>query len=138
LLARIGERARAAKIAIRFIWVNLLFSGNFPLAYSMSAISRATTTTRSVNWDSSKERSGNDQLSRKDRLGAHGLDRGGIPHRGRRLEAARRGGRCGRQDVEKIRATIERYANTRTQAMETIRTALTAEVEEFKRQLGIR
>ena len=42
------------------------------------------------------------------------------------------------QDVEKILATIERYANTRTQAMETIRTALTAEVEEFKRQLGIR
>jgi predicted solute-binding protein len=42
------------------------------------------------------------------------------------------------QDVEKIRATIERYANTRTQAMETIRTTLTAEVEEFKRQLGIR
>ena len=41
------------------------------------------------------------------------------------------------QDVEKIRATIERYANTRTQAMETIRTMLTAEVEEFKRELGI-
>ena len=42
------------------------------------------------------------------------------------------------QDVEKIRATIERYANTRTQAMETIYTTLTAEVEEFKGQLGIR
>ena len=41
------------------------------------------------------------------------------------------------QDVEKIRATIERYANTRTQAMETINTTLTAEVEEFKRELGI-
>ena len=41
------------------------------------------------------------------------------------------------QDVEKIRATIERYANTRTQAMETIHTTLTAEVEEFKRELGI-
>ena len=41
------------------------------------------------------------------------------------------------QDVEKIRATIERYANTRTQAMETIRTMLTAEVAEFKRELGI-
>jgi predicted solute-binding protein len=41
------------------------------------------------------------------------------------------------QDVEKIRATIERYANTRTQAMETIHTTLTAEVEEFKRGLGI-
>ena len=41
------------------------------------------------------------------------------------------------QDVEKIRATIERYANTRTQAMETIRTMLTAEVEEFKHELGI-
>jgi hypothetical protein len=40
------------------------------------------------------------------------------------------------QDVE-IRATIERYANTRTQAMETIHTTLTAEVEEFKRELGI-
>jgi hypothetical protein len=42
------------------------------------------------------------------------------------------------QDVEKIRATIERYANTRTQTMETIHTTLTAEVEEFKGQLGIR
>ena len=42
------------------------------------------------------------------------------------------------QDVEKIRATIERYANTRTQAMETINTTLTAEVEEFEGQLGIR
>jgi hypothetical protein len=42
------------------------------------------------------------------------------------------------QDVEKIRATIERYANTRTQAMETIHTTLTAEVEEFKGQFGIR
>jgi predicted solute-binding protein len=41
------------------------------------------------------------------------------------------------QDVEKIRATIERYANTRTQAMETIHTTLTVEVEEFKRELGI-
>jgi hypothetical protein len=41
------------------------------------------------------------------------------------------------QDVEKIRATIERYANTRTQAMETIHTTLTAEVEEFKHELGI-
>jgi hypothetical protein len=41
------------------------------------------------------------------------------------------------QDVDKIRATIERYANTRTQAMETIHTTLTAEVEEFKRELGI-
>jgi hypothetical protein len=41
------------------------------------------------------------------------------------------------QDVEKIRATIERYANTRTQAMETIHTTLTAEVEESKRELGI-
>ena len=30
------------------------------------------------------------------------------------------------QDVEKIRAAIERHANRRTQAMETIRTMLTA------------
>jgi hypothetical protein len=42
------------------------------------------------------------------------------------------------QDVEKIRAAIERHANRRTQAMETIRTMLTAEVAEFKRELGIR
>jgi hypothetical protein len=41
------------------------------------------------------------------------------------------------QDVEKIRAAIERHANRRTQAMETIRTMLTAEVAEFKRELGI-
>jgi hypothetical protein len=41
------------------------------------------------------------------------------------------------QDVEKIRAAIERHGNRRTQAMETIRTTLTAEVEEFKRELGI-
>jgi hypothetical protein len=32
---------------------------------------------------------------------------------------------------------IERHANRRTQAMETIRTMLTAEVAEFKRELGI-
>ena len=37
------------------------------------------------------------------------------------------------QDVEKIRAAIERHANRRTQAMETIRTMLTAEVAEFNR-----
>ena len=42
------------------------------------------------------------------------------------------------QDVEKIRAAIERHANRRTQAMQTIRTMLTAEVAEFKRELGIR
>ena len=42
------------------------------------------------------------------------------------------------QDVEKIRAAIERHGNRRTQAMETIRTMLTAEVAEFKRELGIR
>ena len=41
------------------------------------------------------------------------------------------------QDVEKIRAAIERHGNRRTQAMETIRTMLTAEVAEFKRELGI-
>jgi hypothetical protein len=41
------------------------------------------------------------------------------------------------QDVEKIRAAIERHGNRRTQAMETIRTILTAEVAEFKRELGI-
>jgi hypothetical protein len=41
------------------------------------------------------------------------------------------------QDVEKIRAAIERHANRRTQAMETISTMLTAEVAEFKRELGI-
>jgi hypothetical protein len=41
------------------------------------------------------------------------------------------------QDVEKIRAAIERHGNRRTQAMETIRTTLTAEVAEFKRELGI-
>jgi hypothetical protein len=41
------------------------------------------------------------------------------------------------QDVEKIRAAIERHGNRRTQAMETIRTTLTAEVTEFKRELGI-
>jgi hypothetical protein len=41
------------------------------------------------------------------------------------------------QDVEKIRAANERHANRRTQAMETIRTMLTAEVAEFKRELGI-
>jgi len=35
------------------------------------------------------------------------------------------------QDVEKIRAAIERHGNRRTQAMETIRTMLTAEVAEF-------
>ena len=43
-----------------------------------------------------------------------------------------------RQDVEKIRAAIERHANRRTQAMETISTMLTAEVAEFKRELGTR
>ena len=42
------------------------------------------------------------------------------------------------QDVGKIRVAIERYTNRRTQAMETIRTTLTAEVAEFKRELGIR
>jgi hypothetical protein len=42
------------------------------------------------------------------------------------------------QDVEKIRAAIERHGNRRTQAIETIRTMLTAEVAEFKRELGIR
>jgi hypothetical protein len=41
------------------------------------------------------------------------------------------------QDVEKIRAAIERHANRRTQAMVTICTMLTAEVAEFKRELGI-
>jgi glutamyl-tRNA reductase len=41
------------------------------------------------------------------------------------------------QDVVKIRAAIERHGNRRTQAMETIRTILTAEVAEFKRELGI-
>ena len=41
------------------------------------------------------------------------------------------------QDVEKIRAAIERHGNRRTQAMETIRTTLTAEVAKFKRELGI-
>ena len=41
------------------------------------------------------------------------------------------------QDVEKIRAAIERHGNRRTQAMETIRTMLNAEVAEFKRELGI-
>jgi hypothetical protein len=41
------------------------------------------------------------------------------------------------QDVEEIRAIIERYAKRRTQAMETISTTLTAEVTEFKRELGI-
>ena len=41
------------------------------------------------------------------------------------------------QDVEKIRAAIERHANRRTQAMVTIRTMLSAEVAEFKRELGI-
>ena len=41
------------------------------------------------------------------------------------------------QDVDKIHAAIERYANTRRQAMETIRTTLTAAVAEFKRELGI-
>jgi hypothetical protein len=39
--------------------------------------------------------------------------------------------------VVKIRAAIERHGNRRTQAMETIRTMLTAEVAEFKRELGI-
>jgi hypothetical protein len=48
-----------------------------------------------------------------------------------------RGSRWAGQDVEKIRAAIERHANRRTQAMETIRTMLTAEVAEFKRELGI-
>ena len=42
------------------------------------------------------------------------------------------------QDVGKIRVAIERYTNRRTQAIETIRTTLTAEVAEFKRELGIR
>jgi hypothetical protein len=42
------------------------------------------------------------------------------------------------QDVEKIRAAIERHGNRRTQAMETTRTILSAEVAEFKRELGIR
>jgi glutamyl-tRNA reductase len=41
------------------------------------------------------------------------------------------------QDVDKIRAAIERYTERRTQAMEMIRTTLTAEVAEFKRELGI-
>ena len=41
------------------------------------------------------------------------------------------------QDVEKIRAAIERHGNRRTQAMETIRTMLTAEVAELKCELGI-
>ena len=41
------------------------------------------------------------------------------------------------QDVDKIRAAIERYTESRTQAMEMIRTTLTAEVAEFKRELGI-
>jgi 6-phosphogluconate dehydrogenase (decarboxylating) len=41
------------------------------------------------------------------------------------------------QDVDKIHSAIERYANTRRQAMETTRTMLTAEVAEFKRELGI-
>jgi hypothetical protein len=35
------------------------------------------------------------------------------------------------QDVEKIGAAIERHGNRRTQAMETIRTMLNAEVAEF-------
>jgi hypothetical protein len=34
-------------------------------------------------------------------------------------------------------AAIERYTERRTQAMEMIRTTLTAEVAEFKRELGI-
>ena len=42
------------------------------------------------------------------------------------------------QDVGKIRVAIERYTNRRTQAIETIRTTLTAEVAEFKRELGVR
>ena len=42
------------------------------------------------------------------------------------------------QDVGKICVAIERYTNRRTQAMETICTTLTAEVAEFKRELGIR
>ena len=41
------------------------------------------------------------------------------------------------QDVDKIRAAIERHTERRTQAMEMIRTTLTAEVAEFKRELGI-
>jgi uncharacterized protein YaaN involved in tellurite resistance len=41
------------------------------------------------------------------------------------------------QDVDKIHAAIERYTDRRTRAMEMIRTTLTAEVEEFKRELGI-
>ena len=41
------------------------------------------------------------------------------------------------QDVVKIRDAIERYTNRRTKAIETIRTRLTAEVAEFKRELGI-
>jgi hypothetical protein len=41
------------------------------------------------------------------------------------------------QDVDKIRAAIEGYTERRTQAMEMIRTTLTAEVAEFKRELGI-
>ena len=40
------------------------------------------------------------------------------------------------QDVGKIRATVERYVNSRTRAMETIHSMLRSDAAEFRKALG--